>query len=126
MVDYLSVWLLVVLSVLLVLGGLLALTGGVGLLRLSNFYQRTHAPSLPGTLGIGCVLIASMLFFSVTGKRLVLHELLITMAVLLSAPITAMMLNRAAIERDRRQYREDAPEPPGRPIKASSTGERNE
>lgn len=126
MVDYLPAWLLFVVSVLLILGGLLALTGGVGLLRLSNFYQRTHAPSLPSTLGIGCVLIASMLFFSVTGGRVVLHELLITMAVLLSAPITAMMLNRAAIERDRRQYRKDAPAPPGRPMKASPTGERNE
>lgn len=126
MVDDAPAWLLFIVSLLLILGGVLALTGGVGLLRLSNFYQRTHAPSLPATLGIGCVLIASMLFFSVTSGRFVLHELLITMAVLLSAPVTAMMLNRAAIERDRRQYREDAPVPPGRPIKASLTGERNE
>lgn len=119
-------WLLLVVSLLLILGGVLAFTGGVGLLRLSNFYQRTHAPSLPATLGIGCVLVASMLFFSVTGGRFVLHELLITMAVLLSAPITAMMLNRAAIERDRRQGRPDAPQPPGEPIQSSPTGERNE
>src|SRR5690625_6643613 len=94
MVDDAPAWLLFIVALLLILGGVLALTGGVGLLRLSNFYQRTHAPSLPATLGIGCVLIASMLFFSVTSGRFVLHELLITMAVLLSAPVTAMMLNR--------------------------------
>lgn len=126
MMEYLITGMLFVVSVLLILGGLLAFTGGLGLLRLSNFYQRTHAPSLPSTLGIGCVLIASMLFFSVMGGRFVLHELLITMAVLLSAPVSAMMLNRAAIERDRRQYRIDAPAPPGHPIEACPTGERNE
>lgn len=126
MVEGLPWWLVLPVALLTVLGGLLTLTGGVGLLRLSNFYQRTHGPSLPGTLGIGAILIASMLFFSVTGTRLVLHELLITIAVLLSAPVTAMMLNRAAIERDRRQLHKDAPATPGEPIKQTPTGGRTE
>lgn len=126
MAETLPLWLVVPVSLLLVLGGLLTLTGGIGLLRLSNFYQRTHGPSLPGTLGIGSVLVASMLFFSVTGGRFILHEVLIAMAILLSAPITAMMLNRAAIERDRRHLHEGAPETPGEPIKQTSTGSRVE
>lgn len=126
MAETAPAWLILPVSLLLIIGGLLTLTGGIGLLRLSNFYQRSHAPSLPGTLGIGCVLIASMLYFSVMGGRLVVHELLITVAVLLSSPITAMMLNRAAIERDRRQLRYDAPAPPGEPIKASPTADRIE
>jgi len=124
MAENLPWWLMVPLVLLTVLGGLLTLTGGVGLLRLSNFYQRTHGPSLPGTLGIGAILIASMLFFTLTGGRFVLHELLITIAVLLSAPITAMMLNRAAIERDRRQLHKDAPDTPGEPTKQIPTGSR--
>ena len=62
---------------LLLLGAGLTLTGSLGLLRLGSFYDRIHAPTLGTTLGIGCVLLASMLFFSVLQTRLVLHELLI-------------------------------------------------
>jgi hypothetical protein len=39
--------------------------GSIGLLRLRSFYERVHAPTLGTTLGIGCILLASMLFFSV-------------------------------------------------------------
>ena len=45
-----------------------------GLLRLSSFYERVHAPTLGTTLGIGSVLLASMLFFSVLQSRPVLHD----------------------------------------------------
>ncbi|MGO3743333.1 monovalent cation/H(+) antiporter subunit G, partial [Kerstersia sp.] len=37
-------------ALLLVAGGLLALIGSIGLLRLRNFYQRLHAPTLGNTL----------------------------------------------------------------------------
>ena len=50
-------------SILLVLGGLLALTGSAGLLRFRSFYARIHAPTLGNTLGCGCVLASSMLVF---------------------------------------------------------------
>src|SRR5699024_10561727 len=126
MAETLPLWLVVPVSLLLVLGGLLTLTGGIGLLRLSNVYQRTHGHSLPGTLGIGSVLVASMLFFSVTGGRFILPEVLIAMAILLSAPITAIRLNRAANERDRRPFHESAADTHGEPIKQTPAGSRGE
>ena len=58
-------------------------------------------------LGLGCVLIASMLVTSAATTRPVIHELLITLFVVMTAPVTAMTLARAAIyRRDRRSQSE--------------------
>ena len=65
-------------SILLVLGGLLALTGSAGLLRFRS-YARIHAPTLGNTLGCGCVLASSMLVFSALSSRPVFHEVIITL-----------------------------------------------
>ncbi len=94
---------------LLVCGGLLALVGSLGLLRLKSFYARMHAPTMGNTLGTGCVLIASMLVSSALAARPVIHELLITLFILLTSPVTAMLLMRAAILRDRTQQRNSPP-----------------
>lgn len=93
-------WLAIIFSVLLISGSIIALIGTVGLLRLPNFYQRIHGPSITATFGLGSVLIASMLFFTLSQQRLVIHELLITLFILLSAPVVAMLLLRAALYRD--------------------------
>jgi multicomponent K+:H+ antiporter subunit G len=53
------------------------------------------------TLGSGCVLVASMLVSSALLKRPVVHELLITIFVLITSPVSAMTLMRAAISRTR-------------------------
>ena len=86
---------------LLVCGGLLTVIGSLGLLRLKDFYARIHAPTMGSTLGTGCVLIASMLVSSAVAGRPVIHELLITLFIVLTSPVTAMLLMRAAIYRTR-------------------------
>jgi multicomponent K+:H+ antiporter subunit G len=97
----LPLWASVPATVLLVTGGLLTLLGSIGLLRLPDFYARLHSPSMGTTLGTGCVLIASMLVSSGLLQRPVVHELLITLFVVITAPITAMLLIRAAVFRGR-------------------------
>lgn len=120
-------WVAIPVSLLLILAGFLAVVGALGLLRLSNFYQRIHGPAIVNTLGAGCVLIASMLLFSTLESRPVIHELLITVFVLLTAPVTAILLMRAAIFRDRRAGRNDVPPPSHRHGEAlGRTGERDE
>ena len=96
-------------ALLLLLGAGLTLIGSIGLLRLRSFYERVHAPTLGTTLGIGCVLLASMLFFSVLQTRLVLHEVLIAAFMVITTPVTLMLLARAALYRDRRS---EVPHPP--------------
>ena len=88
-------------AMLLVCGGLLVLVGSFGLLRLNSFYARIHAPTMGSTLGAGCVLVASMLVSSALAQRPVIHEMLITLFILITSPVTAMLLMRAAIFRQR-------------------------
>ena len=98
-----SPWLAVPIALLLVLGGLITLIGSLGLLRLPNFYQRIHGPAVFITVGTGCFLISSMLYFTGAMQRPAVHELLITLFVLLTAPVVSMMLMRAAVYRDLRK-----------------------
>lgn len=105
-------WAALLTALLVLLGGGLALIGSLGLLRLGSFYDRIHAPTLGTTLGIGSILIASMLFHSVLQTRLVIHELLITVFMVVTTPITLMLLARAALYRDRREGVKDVPQPP--------------
>lgn len=100
-VPELPLWAALLVSLLVLLGAGLALTGALGLLRLKTFYERVHAPTLASTLGAGCILIASMLCFSVLESRAVLHELLIAAFLFVTTPITLLLLVRAALYRDR-------------------------
>jgi multicomponent K+:H+ antiporter subunit G len=92
-------WVAIPAALLLIAGGLLTLIGSIGLLRLPNFFTRIHSVSMGNTLGVGCVLSASMLIASAMTHRLVIHELLITVFVVFTAPITAIVLMQAAIRR---------------------------
>jgi len=94
-------WAVVPAAALLVTGGLLTLIGSLGFLRLPDFCTRMHGPAMGTTLGTGCVLIASMLVSSALAGRPLLHELLITLFIVLTSPMTAMLLVRAAVYRDR-------------------------
>ena len=75
--------------------------GSLGLLRMPSFYARMHPPTMGTTLGTGCVLIASMLVSSAVAGRPVMHELLITLFLVMTTPVSAMTLMTAAIARSR-------------------------
>lgn len=97
----LPLWATIPATFLLITGGLLALIGGIGLLRMPTFYQRMHPPTMGTTLGTGCVLIASMIASSAFAGRPVVHELLITVFVVITTPVTAMLLVRTPEHRRR-------------------------
>jgi multicomponent K+:H+ antiporter subunit G len=90
----------ILMATLLISGAAITLIGSLGLLRLRNFYERVHAPTLGTTLGTACVAVASMIYFSALGNRPVLHELLIVVFVTVTTPISLMVLVRAAVFRD--------------------------
>lgn len=104
----LPVWAIIPVAILLVIGGSVVLIGALGLLRLPSFYQRIHGPAITVTLGAGCLLIASMIYFTALQSRPVIHEIIITLFVLLTAPIVAMLIMRAAVYRDLRAGKKDA------------------
>lgn len=101
-VEDLPDWAALVVSLLLILGASIILTGALGLMRLRTFYQRMHGPAITITLGAGCLLIASMVFFTVGQKRLVIHEVVISLFLLMTAPVVSMLIMRAAVYRDLR------------------------
>ncbi|WP_312547406.1 monovalent cation/H(+) antiporter subunit G [Massilia sp.] len=101
-VDDLPGWAALIVSLLLILGSSIVLIGALGLLRLPTFYQRMHGPAITITLGAGCLLIASMVFFTVGQSRLVIHEVIISGFLLMTAPVVSMLIMRAAVYRDLR------------------------
>ena len=107
-IEHLPDWAALVVSLLLIVGASIVLIGALGLLRLRTFYQRIHGPAITVTLGAGSLLIASMLYFTVAQSRVVVHEIIITVFVLLTAPVVAMMIMRAAVYRDLRAGRGEA------------------
>jgi multicomponent K+:H+ antiporter subunit G len=84
-------------SACLVLGGFFALAGSIGLARLPDFYSRLHGPTKATTLGVGGLLVASMLYFSLLEEGVIVHELLIAMFLFMTAPVSAHLLAKAAI-----------------------------
>ena len=64
-----------------------------------------HPPTMGTTLGTGCVLIASMLVSSAVAGRPVIHEILITLFLVMTTPVSAMTLMTAAIARTRNPER---------------------
>lgn len=107
----LPAWAALLTAILVLVGAAVTLIGSVGLLRLGSFYERVHAPTLGTTLGTGCILVASMICFSVLQTRPVLHELLITIFALVTTPVTLILLVRAALFRDRSENADGVPGP---------------
>ncbi|MEL7941236.1 MULTISPECIES: Na+/H+ antiporter subunit G [Pseudomonas] len=87
----------ILVSALLLGGSLFALLGAVGLYRLPDFYTRLHAPTKASTLGVGGVALGSLLYFS-SGSGVSLHEVLITLFLFITAPVSAHLLAKAAMQ----------------------------
>ncbi|MFN2308610.1 MAG: Na+/H+ antiporter subunit G [Gammaproteobacteria bacterium] len=84
-------------SLFLLIGAGFAVIGSLGLARLPDFYLRLHGPTKATTLGVGGMIIGSVLYFSTRGDGLSLHELLITLFLFITAPVSAHMLAKAAL-----------------------------
>lgn len=113
-VNEFPLWLSVIVSLLIVLSGIITLVGTLGLVRLKHFYSRMHAPTLGNTLGVFCLLVACTLVASVSAKQLLIYPLIISVLLIITSPVTAILLMRAAIKRELRQRMTDyAPDEPG-------------
>ena len=105
----LPLWAVVPTALLVLIGAGLTLAGAIGTLRLGSFYERVHAPTLGTSWGTGAIALASAIFFSVLGTRVVVHEVLIAIFVTVTTPVTLMLLARAALYRDRTEGSGDVP-----------------
>ncbi|QFT57619.1 Na(+)/H(+) antiporter subunit G [Sulfitobacter sp. THAF37] len=82
----------------LAVGAFFALVAAVGLLKLNDSMTRLHAPTKVGTVGIGALLLASMINSFVQGEGS-LHELLIIAFLFVTAPISANFIAKVNIHK---------------------------
>lgn len=82
----------------LVVGAFFALVAAVGLLKLNDSMTRLHAPTKVGTVGIGALLLASMIHSYVFADGS-LHELLIIAFLFVTAPISANFIAKVNIHK---------------------------
>jgi multicomponent K+:H+ antiporter subunit G len=82
-------------SALLVIGASFLLIGSFALAKLPDTLRRLHGPTKATTLGVGSVLIASMFYFLFERGSLSVHELLITLFLFLTAPVSAHLIAKA-------------------------------
>jgi multicomponent K+:H+ antiporter subunit G len=94
MVDYL---LEVLVSLMVLAGAGFTLVGSIGLLRLDDVFQRMHAPTKATTLGVGLVLVASVLSAWLMRREASMSELLVALLLFATAPVSAYLVARVAL-----------------------------
>lgn len=100
------------LALLILAGAVFTFIGSLGLARLGDFYTRLHGPTKATTLGVGSLLIASALYFSTRGQGVSLHEVLITLFLFITAPVSAHLLAKAALHQKLPRLGADRDQPP--------------
>lgn len=95
-------------AICLLIGAGFALVGAIGLLKFNDSMTRLHAPTKVGTVGIGALLLASMIHSFTYGEGS-LHELLIMGFLFVTAPISANFMAKVNIHR---RACDTPPEPP--------------
>lgn len=87
--------------VMIVLGAGFALVGSWGLVRLPTLMERLHGPTKATTLGLGGMLVGSVIFFQFDQGVWSAHELLISLFLFITAPIAANMIAKVHMHRIR-------------------------
>lgn len=100
----------VLMVALLAIGCFFVLVGSFGLVKLSDFFRRLHGPTKATTLGVGCILIASIGHHATLGDGLGLREVLITLFLFITAPISAHLMSKAALALDAERPRQPPPD----------------
>jgi len=83
-------------AVLVLVGAGFALVGSIGLARLPDIFTRLHGPTKATTLGVGAVVVASLLHFNAVQEALSLRELAIPLFLFITAPVSAHLIAKVA------------------------------
>ncbi|WP_245559283.1 Na+/H+ antiporter subunit G [Novosphingopyxis baekryungensis] len=96
-------------SAMIVLGSLLALIGSWGMVRLPTLMERLHGPAKATTLGLGALLVGSVLYYQFYKGQWSAHELLISLFLFITAPIAANMIAKVHLHRLRQDRAKAGP-----------------
>ena len=104
-------WVQAVVAVLLAASGVFVVISALGFVSLRDFFSRMHPPALAYTFGTWTVSLAGVLYFSVLESRLALHPWLVIIVLVLTVPVTTVLLSRVALFRRRAAGEADTPPP---------------
>lgn len=107
--DDFPLWLSVVIVLLLFFGSGLTLIGAIGLSRAKSFYDRLHMPTLGTSWGISGIIVASIIYSTLSGHQLISHSILLAIFIIVTTPVTLMLLSRAAMQRDQSSNSKELP-----------------
>lgn len=102
-------WSDVLVAIFAISGSILTCIGAWGLVRLPTFFDRLHGPALGTTLGCWCIVVATIIHFSVREGEFVTQAILIAIFIAITTPITIIFLMRATLFRKRLEGRADIP-----------------
>lgn len=88
-------------SLFIAVGAVFALVGSWGLVRLPTLMERLHGPTKATTLGLGGILLGSVMFFQLTQNVWSAHELLVSIFLFITAPIAANMVAKVHLHEAR-------------------------
>ena len=83
-------------SIFIFLGVFFVLVGSIGLLRFPDVYTRLHATGTASTLGIGCIIVGSLIFFNWESHTFSIKELALIGGILLTSPVSTHLIIQAA------------------------------
>ena len=110
-----------VVAALILLGAAFVLIGSWGLVRLPSTMERLHGPTKATTLGLGGLLLGSVVYFQARLGIWSAHELLISLFLFITAPVSANMIAKVHLHRVR--LGQESPSIAGPPPRPSDDGE---
>ena len=90
-----------IISILVLVGAAFALIGSIGLARLPDIFMRLHGPPKATPLGLGALVVASLIQTSAVSGSLSLKELAISVFLFITAPVSAHLIAKAALKAGR-------------------------
>ena len=118
-----SMFLDIVVSGLVLFGAGFVLIGSWALVRLPSTMERLHGPTKATTLGLGALLLASVVYFQAGLGIWTAHELLISLFLFITAPISANMIAKVHLHRLRTGAISEAGSIAGRPPSPPGDGD---
>jgi len=89
--------------VLLISGSFFVIVGGIGLLRLPDFYTRVHAASITDTVGAWLIILGLLL--QVEHTLVGIKLIMILLFLILTSPLSSHALTKAAYYRETPMFR---------------------
>lgn len=102
-------WLSVIIVLFLLFGSGLTLIGAIGLSRAKSFYDRLHMPTLGTSWGVSGIIVASIIYSTLSGHQIISHSILLAVFIIVTTPVTLMLLSRAAMQRDQSSNSKELP-----------------